>query len=180
MQITGDYMAKVDDGAFMRYTLGTDGSWIAYDKRGWKYTFGATNNARVFDAAASSSIAKWYLEEVADTNGNKILYRYTKDNNQVYPSYIDYTDHGGGSLAEVAFTKSLCDASGSPCTPSATSSVYGFPVYSRYLISDITASLGSTTVHRFTPTYTLGDNQARMRRTPTVETGMCKISAIAR
>ncbi len=162
MQVAGDYMAKVDDGTFMRYTLGSDGSWTAYDKRGWKYTFGATSNARIYDSATTSSIYRWYLEEVADPNGNKILYRYTKDGGQVYPNYIDYTDHSGGSLGEIAFTKDFCDSTGSPCAPFATSSMYGFPVFTRYLISDITAAVNGPVVHRYTPIYTTGDNQSRV------------------
>lgn len=170
MQITGDYMAKVDDGSFMKYTLQTDGSWIAYDKSGWKYTFGATSNARINDPDTSSKIYRWYLEEIADPNGNKVLYRYAKDGGQVYPDYIDYTDHQGGSLFEVDFTKDFCDVLGSPCAPFATSSMYGFPVFTRYLISDITAAaLG--VIHRYTPTYTLGDNQSRVLLSSITEKG---------
>ena len=133
-------MAKVDDGSFTKYTLGTDGTWTAYDKRGWKYTFGASTNGRLNDPNASSSIYRWYLEEVADTNGNKVLYRFTKDGGQVYPNYIDYTDRQGGSLFDISFTKDFSDKSGWPTAPFATSSIYGFPVFTRYLISDITIS----------------------------------------
>ncbi len=174
MQVAGDYMAKVDDGSFVRYTYGTDGSWTAYDKRGWKYTFGATNNARIFDSTASSSIYRWYLERVTDPNGNGIIYNYTKDGGQVYPNYIDYTDHQGGSLYEVAFTKDFCDKNGSPCAPFATSSMYGFPVFTRYLISDITvsnAALGAGVIRRYTPTYSTGDNQSRVLLASIKDTG---------
>lgn len=174
MQITGDYMAKVDDGSFMKYTLQSDGSWIAYDKRGWKYTFGATTNGRIYNSATTSEIYRWYLEEVSDPNGNKVLYRYQKDGGQVYPNYIDYTDHTGGPLVDVDFTEDFCSTGTSPCAPFATSSIYGFPVFTRYLVSDITTSvgaLGAGLVHRFTPTYATGDNQSRLVLSSIKETG---------
>lgn len=171
MQMTGEYAAKVDDGSMMRYTLQSDGSWIAYDKRGWKYTFGATSNARINDPDNSAKVYRWYLEEVADPNGNKVLYRYSKDNGQVYPDYIDYTDRQGGSLFEVDFTKDFCDTTGSPCAPFATSSIYGFPVFTRYLVSDMTAAVNGIIVRRFTPTYKYGDNSSRLLLSAITEKG---------
>lgn len=165
MQVAGDYMARIDDGSFIKYTLGIDGTWTAYDKKGWKYTFGASSNGRLSDPNSPSTVYRWYLEEVADPNGNKILYRYTKDGGQVYPYYIDYTDRQGGSLFDISFVKDFSDASGWPTAPFATSSIYGFPVFTRYLISDITisnAALGAGLIHRITPTYTVGDNGSRV------------------
>ena len=167
MQITGDYMAKVDDVSFIRYTWGTDGAWIAYDKRGWKYTFGATSDARVTDPSAPAKIYRWYLEEIADTNGNKVIYHYAKDSGQVYPDYIDYTDHSGVSLFEVDFTTALRGSNAG----FATSSIYGFPLLTRYNVSDITTAVNGTVVHRYTPTYTTGDNQSRSLLASIQETG---------
>ena len=160
MQITGDYMAKVDDGSFMRYALNADGYWVAYDKRGWKYTFGATGNGRISDLSNSAKIYRWYLEEVADPNGNKVLYRYTKDGGQVYPDYIDYTDREGGFIFEANFLN--CGEGGYySCGTAATSSTYGFSVYTRYRVADITATVNGTLVRRITPSYATGDTTSR-------------------
>lgn len=167
MQVGGAYMAKVDDGSFMRYTLGTDGTWIAYDKRGWKYTFGATSNARVNNTTTPSEIYRWMLEQVTDPNGNRILYSYTKDGGQVYPDYIDYTDRQGGSLYDIDFVQSQRGSGLS----SATSSIYGFPVWSQYIITDVVVKSNNKIVHRFTPSYTTGDNGSRPLLSSIKETG---------
>ncbi len=167
MQIRGDYMAKVDDGAYMRYALQSDGSWVAYDKRGWKYTFGASTNGRLNDPNASSSIYRWYLEEMADTSGNRVLYRYQKDLGQVYPYFIDYTDHQGGPLAEIYFTTNYRGSS----LDWATSSIYGFPINTRKVVTDITSAVNGIIVHRWTPAYTTGDNQSRTLLNSIQETG---------
>ncbi len=173
MQLAGEYMAKVDDGSFMRYTLQEDGSWIAYDKRGWKYIFGASTNGRLHNLDQSSEIYRWYLEDVIDPNGNKMIYRYSKDGGQVYPDYIDYTSNtnGSGPLFDIDFSRDLCSTGTSPCAPFATSSMYGFPVFTKYIISDITAAVNGTIVHRYTPTYTTGDNGSRLLISSMTEKG---------
>ena len=172
-QITGDYMARVDNGSMMKYTLGSDGTWIAFDKKGWKYTFGAVSTSRISDPSASSKIYRWYLDEISDPNGNRILYRYTKDGGQVYPDYIDYSDHGAGdSLYEIDFVR--CSEDGHyTCLTSyvATSSMYGFPTQTRDRIGDISVKVNYNVVRRYTPSYTSGENASRALLASIQETG---------
>ncbi len=173
MQVMGNYMAKVDDGSMMKYSLDSGGNWIAYDKKGWKYTFGATSNARIVDPNASSSIYRWYLEEIADPNGNKVLYRYKKDNGQVYPDYIDYTDHGGGALYELNFE--TCDEISPYTCPSthAISSIYGFPIDTRLHVIDMKAQSNGLTVKKYNFSYLNKpeDDQTRTLLSSVQETG---------
>src|SRR5690348_2974324 len=132
MQIVGDYMAKVDDGSFMKYTLQSDNTWIAYDKRGWMYKFGTSTASQIYNTATTTQVFRWMLTEVRDPNGNRMLFNYTRDGLQIYPSQIDYTDNGGGAISQVTFAKSL-----RPTTDYATSSAYGFTVVTKYRVDTI-------------------------------------------
>lgn len=80
------YRVKIDSG-FMRFDFDdTNNIWIVYDKSGTKYIF----DKRVNNSNNSITFS-WSLGEIIDTNGNKIKYYYTIDQNQIYPEHIEYT-----------------------------------------------------------------------------------------
>ena len=51
-----------------------------YDKRGTRYTFGASDSGRQYDTSTgtSTNTYKWYLQEIRDTNSNYIKYTYSQ------------------------------------------------------------------------------------------------------
>jgi hypothetical protein len=91
------YFAKVDDGSFNVYSYAsTTNTWVVYDKKGTKYTYGSSDAGRMYDTTTGTSTKtyKWMLQEVRDTNDNYITYAYNRDNNVLYPYKIAYTGHG--------------------------------------------------------------------------------------
>ncbi len=96
--IAGLYQPRVDSGEFLKYVYNaTTTSWKVYDKNGRVYTFGSVATSRNADPANASRVAKWYLDEVRDSNGNYISYNYTVTGGQVYPTEITYTNHQANS-----------------------------------------------------------------------------------
>ncbi|MBN2086860.1 hypothetical protein JW758_00790, partial [Candidatus Peregrinibacteria bacterium] len=89
---TNDIYAPKNESSFIQYTFsGT--SWTAVDKKGIKYTFGLSSTARQDDPDNNSRVYKWMLQEVEDTNGNAMVFSYTKRNGAIYPDEIRYTDN---------------------------------------------------------------------------------------
>ncbi len=71
-------------------------SWTATAKDGKTYVFGMSQPARL-DSNIHDYVARWYLERVEDTFGNRIEYAYLKeisknDSGTVYPSEISYNN----------------------------------------------------------------------------------------
>lgn len=159
MQGVVDYGAKVETGDFLRYTHTVDSNdvWVAYDKRGIKYSFGAAASSRISDPSATSSplAFRWYLDSMIDPNGNSMTYTYATDSNQVYPSKITYTSNGGsGALYEVDFLyENRSDI--------ATSSSAGFQVTTKQRIKEILVYTNGNLTHRYQLTYKSGDNSFR-------------------
>ncbi len=95
-----EYRAKIE-GSFFKVTRvpGAGGDdkdyWIAKDKTGTQYEFGYPSANRQFDEADPSRIFKWCLDQVTDTNGNYMIFTYSKDNGQIYIDHIDYTGNIG-------------------------------------------------------------------------------------
>jgi hypothetical protein len=95
---SGLYVSRVDTGDFLKYFYNsTTTSWTVYDKHGRTYIFGSVGSSRNSDPGDLSRIAKWYLDEVRDANGNFISYSYNVIGGQVYPSQITYTGHRADS-----------------------------------------------------------------------------------
>gem|GEM_PF-3302851 len=159
---TEDYGAKTETGAYRRYQFVDHAWWRMTDKRGWTYTFGTTTASQI---TSSTSVFRWMLEKAEDTNGNSVVYEYEKDAGQIYPLRITYTRSAGDTgLFEVAFAKeSRVDI--------ATSSAYGFPVASRYRISEIQVKAGGVWVRTYALGYTTGDAGARSLLASITETG---------
>lgn len=85
-----NYRAKVE-GGFLRVRTLSTGGWEVTDRKGTKYFFGISSNARVEDPSDPSRVFRWSLERIEDTDRNYMLVTYVKDQSQTYPSQIDYT-----------------------------------------------------------------------------------------
>src|SRR5262249_11804973 len=126
-----------------------------YDKNGTRYTFGASDQAQQNASASSTTIYKWMLEEIRDTNNNFVRYLYTKDSGQIYPSQITYTGNGGtAGIFTVNFTKASRPDPYTSYLPS-------FKVSTNYRISAITAAVNGTVVREYDLSYTSGNNGVR-------------------
>ena len=85
-----NYRAKVE-GGFFRIRKLTTGGWEVTDRKGVKYLFGTSANARVEHPTDATKVFRWNLERIEDRDGNYMLVTYTKDQGQAYLSQIDYT-----------------------------------------------------------------------------------------
>src|SRR5262249_13143378 len=57
------YYARVDDGSFVQYIFSND-TWIAYDKNGTKYTYGAASSTQLYDTSGDpTKVYRWMLQE---------------------------------------------------------------------------------------------------------------------
>src|SRR5258708_36679620 len=77
--------------------VGSSIHWEVTDRTGTIYYYGETAASRQDDPTNPAHIFKWCLDKVLDTTGNYMIYSYTKDTGEIYPSQIAYT--GNGSLA---------------------------------------------------------------------------------
>jgi RHS repeat-associated protein len=164
---TGEYYGpKVEDGSFRKYQYVSSAYWTITDKSGTIYTFGSTASTRQDDPSNSNHVYRWMLEKVKDTNGNYITYTYTKDNGQIYPNTITYTNKGGvNGIFEIDFSREARPDN------IATSSTFGFPVLTRYRTNEIQALIGSSWVKKYSLGYTTGDNSYRSVLDTVTETG---------
>ena len=153
---TSEYQHRFEDGRFIKYTF-SNNSWIAYDKKGTKYTFGASTTAQLYATTTSSNVYRWMLEEIRDSNDNYITYFYTRDSatNQIYPSRIVYT---GNNTTNGIFT---IDFTRATRTDPITSYKSGFLLRTTDRISEIKASVSGSWVRKYALSYTTGQNGAR-------------------
>ena len=136
-----------------------------YDKKGTRYLFGASSQGQQSATTSPSSVYKWMLEEVRDTNDNYISYTYLKDENQIYPYQIKYTGNG------VSDGPSTITIATSTRSDQAVSYKSGFKVLTAYRISQITATFNSTNVRQWALGYGTGNNGSRSLLTSIQETG---------
>jgi hypothetical protein len=73
-----EYRHRFEDGRFIAYTF-SGNSWIAYDKKGTKYTFGASTTAQLYATTSPSNVYRWMLGEIrtATTTTSRISTRAT-------------------------------------------------------------------------------------------------------
>lgn len=130
------FKAKVENGSFLSYTF-QNNTWTVTDKSGLRYIFGPSSATRLDNPSDSTQIFRWMLQEVRDSNNNYVAYTYTKDYGQIYPATITYTGNGvtDGPFTIQFTTEVRPDTS--------TSSINGFPVYTRYRISRIETQIKS-------------------------------------
>ena len=82
------YRPQVDAGAW-RVRADGDG-FTCLDRDGNSYTLGTTAAARLADAADSTRVFAWHLEQVADALGNTATFTWTADRGQLYLAAISY------------------------------------------------------------------------------------------
>lgn len=159
------YYARVDDGSFIQYTF-SNNSWIAYDKNGTKYTYGAASSTQLYDTGGNpTKVFRWMLQEARDSNDNYITYTYTRDQNQLYPDTITYTGHAStAGLMTVSFTLA------SSTVPN-LSYKSAFAVYTNRQVSQVQASVNGSWVRRYALSYGVGANGSRPLLTSVQETG---------
>ncbi|MBR9703783.1 DNRLRE domain-containing protein [Candidatus Pacearchaeota archaeon] len=71
--------------------------WMITDESGNKYRFGYDNDSVLYSNTGKSYLMKWNLDQIEDTNGNKVYYNYLEnpnewDNGSVYLSNISYNN----------------------------------------------------------------------------------------
>lgn len=148
---SSSYIARTENGTFNKYTF-SGNQWAMTDKNGIQYVFGSTSDSQQSDPSNASNTYKWMLKQVADTNGNSILYSYFKDSGQIYPSSTIYTNTSSTTgIFEVDFQLASS-------TDNATSSATGFAVKSNYRVSEIDAKSNGTWVRKYVLGYKAGDN----------------------
>src|SRR5262249_52471657 len=160
------YLAKVDDGSFNSYNF-YHNTWIVYDKKGTKYTYGSDDTGRMYDTTTGTSTrtSRWYLQEIRDTNDNYVKYTYNRDNNVLYPYTITYTGHGSSDgISTVSFaTSTRPDVRFSYAT--------GFAATTTKRISEIDASVNGSVARKYLLGYGTGDNGYRSLLTSIQEQG---------
>ncbi len=163
------YKSKVDNGEFLGYTFSSN-SWTVRDKKGTTYKFGSTAGARQDNPGNATQVFKWMLEEVHDLNDNSIRFEYFKDSGQIYPSKIKYTGSGvSDGIFEVQFLRET--------RPDITKiNKAGFPVVTRYRISEIQAKVSGTWVRKYDLSYIAGDNGKHSLLNSIIETGQDEVS----
>ena len=82
-------MAKVDSGHYTTYTLNNN-VWTATTKNGMIYTFGSAATSRADNPADATKVYQWMIDEIEDSNSNKIEYEYIKWVNFPQPYKIKY------------------------------------------------------------------------------------------
>jgi RHS repeat-associated protein len=160
------YLARIDDGSYRQYAYATStNSWTMYDKHGTEYLFGASSQSQQSATSSTNNVYKWMLEKVIDANGNYIRYTYNKDGNQIYPYQIIYTGNGvSDGPAVITFaTSTRTDAHSSYKT--------GFHVWTKYVVSKITAAFNGSNVRQYNLSYTPGSNGVRALLSSIQESG---------
>ncbi len=161
----GSFAAKVDDGSYLIYTYASNETWVAVDKSGTTYTFGAVSSSRVEDPNDSTHVYAWYLNEIRDTSDNFITYTYEKVGSQVYPLNINYTGNGTTSgIFDIDFSR---ESSSDDSVGYAT----GFALSTSDRISTIDVSVDANIVRSFSLDYILGDNGTRSLLSAITESG---------
>lgn len=161
---TNTWGPRIEYGASNQYQA-TSSYWIMTDKLGTTYKFGTTSGARLDNTASSTQVFRWMLQEVTDTNGNKIIYSYAKDQGQIYPSKINYTYTATTTGPfEIEFLRENR-------SDIATSTKAGFPIVDSQRIYEIDVKINGSWVRKYVMTYTTGDNGTRSLLNTVTESG---------
>ena len=72
-------------------------SFLVYDRNGYCYEYGTSDDSRIRPAAGHPAIGVWALSKVTDKSGNFMTFKYSRDpmTSAYYPSRIDYTGNTG-------------------------------------------------------------------------------------
>jgi len=158
------YRAKVETGDFLIYKKLSEG-WLVTDKEGNQYKFGQSAGTRQDNPTDSSKIFKWMLEEVRDTNNNFVSYTYYKDEGQIYPFEIKYTNNGTAlGIFKVVFVRESR-------TVQPMSYSTGFKVKTNYRINEIRTEVNGNWARKYSLSYENGDNGSGQLLDKIVESG---------
>src|SRR6185369_4296622 len=159
-----EYGARVEHGDFHRYFYANN-AWTMQTKDGLTYTFGTATSSRIIDPTNSSHIFAWYVTEIRDANGNYITFTYTKDQNQIYPSHITYTNGTGvAGIYDVGFN---IDTRSDEMVSFASA----FAVTTTDRITSIEIKSQNTLRRKYELAYTTGDNGRNSMLRSIKETG---------
>jgi len=141
-----EYRAKIE-GSFMKFTFnGT--CWLVTDKNGNKNYFGQTSSSRQENG---SRVFKWCFDKVIDLKGNYSTVTYTKDQNQIYPSQIQYAGNDNTSLSPCFTVEFVFESS----RPDIFSSFRpGFKVVTTKRLSDVKVKFNDALVRGYKLNFT--------------------------
>ena len=145
------FIARTDDGGYLKYSLDSNQTWRAQSKQGVTYIFGATSGERQDDPTNPGHVYTWLLSSIVDSNGNTVTYNYVKDKGQVYPDRVSY-----GGIYEVSFSRT---ARQDPYHGYRT----GFSVTSAYVVSSIQVKINSSVSKSYLLTYSNNPTTNRSR-----------------
>ncbi len=157
------YMSRSDGGEMLKYSYsGT--SWTVTDKAGTTYTYGTTAQSRQDNPADTAQVSKWMLEKTQDSNGNSIDYTYYKNDGQIYPDTITYTNAAGlPGIYKITFSRiSRSDVIESYAT--------AYLVRTSYIISDVRIYANNILKGKYIFSYTQGNNGLRSLLSSITET----------
>lgn len=158
------YKAEVDEGDYLTYEY-QDNFWTVFDKKGNVFKFGLSPESQISSAATSTQTYRWALSEIMDANGNYVSYDYLKNDGQIYPYEIVYTNFASSTGPfEIEFSyEARPDIS--------TSTIYGFPVITKQRVSSISVKESGSWVRKYDLAYTFGDNGRRSLLNTVVKSG---------
>ena len=147
------YEARIES-SFHRFYKEADDTWRVVTKEGLELTFGGISESKI--AGVSGSFA-WHITKVQDPNGNYISYAYTKDQNQVYPSRIEYT----GNDTTGALPKYSVDFTSESRHDVSNNLIFGVAMTTARRTSEIEIRADGNLVRRYALEYTAGSLTGR-------------------
>ncbi|MGH7978938.1 MAG: SpvB/TcaC N-terminal domain-containing protein, partial [Limisphaerales bacterium] len=150
---SSNYCAQINTD-FLKFTY-AGGYWIATDKDGQKYYFGATTASRI---TTTFGTFRWALSSTSDPNGNQSLYSYTSDSGQLYLSEIDYNGNTNSPAIATNCTVAFDLSSRSDVISSAIS---GAEIRTAKLLTGIRVLNQGQLVRRYALAYTASPSTTR-------------------
>ncbi len=157
-----EYRQRIDDGTLYVFK---NNVWTAFDKKGIRYTYGQTQAGRQFAAEDPAKVARWMLQEIRDTNDNRIVYAYAKEGSTLYPASITYTN--SGATAGAFAVRFAYEARPDTLVSHAT----GFAVTLQKRLKAVTVLAEGTVVTKYALTYVPGNNGVRSLLSALQQTG---------
>ena len=139
------YQAKIES-SFAKFYKETDDSWTVIGKDGSTLKFGQTADSKETSILGTFS---WYLTKVVDTNGNYMVYTYTKDQGKVYPTRIDYAGNDGMSILPTNSVEFILE----PKDDVSSSYISGSRIITAKRLREIDVKVNSALVWRYVLEY---------------------------
>ncbi|MBX3720201.1 MAG: VCBS repeat-containing protein [Turneriella sp.] len=145
-------------------------SWVMTDSSGTKYYFGSSSNS--IQEAQGGKIAVWFVDKIADVNGNYFTVEYEHDAGEVYPSRIIYTKNDNAGIGRYRAIEFIYDKTRTDTNPKFTT---GVRIETKWRLQDIvvktgilqilglTVPLTGDQIRRYHLTYEYGQASAKSR-----------------